>query len=135
MPAISVVVPCFNARETLSSSLESILQQSFMDFEVVWFDDGSTDGGAEMVESYAVRDPRIRLLRSEHVGIVEALRRGCSAARGRYIARMDADDVAHRERFAKQVSYLEDHPEAGLCGTQVRTVGEDIGMGRKRYEA
>ena len=135
VPTISVVVPCFNARKTLASSLESILRQSFADFEVVWFDDGSTDGSAEVVESYAGRDPRIRLLRSEHVGIVEALRRACSVARGRYIARMDADDVAYPERFSKQVRYLEGHPEAGLCGTQVRTVGEDIGTGRERYEA
>ena len=135
VPTISVVIPCFNACETLASSLESILQQSFADFEVVWFDDGSTDEGAEMVESYAVRDPRIRLLRSEHVGIVEALRRACSAARGRYIARMDADDVAHPERLSRQVAYFERHPEMGLCGTQVRTVGEDIGTGRERYEA
>jgi len=134
-PILSVVLPCFNARETVASSIESILEQSFTDFEVLCFDDGSTDGSAEVVESYAGRDPRIRLLRSEHVGIVEALRRTCSVARGRLIARMDADDVAHPERFSKQISYLERRPEAGLCGTQVRTVGEEIGTGRERYEA
>ncbi len=133
-PAISVVVPCFNASETLSFSIESILRQSYADLEVVWLDDGSTDGSAAIIESYAGRDARVRLIRSEHVGIVEALRRGCAAAGGRFIARMDADDVAHPERLFEQVSYLERNPDVGLCGTQVRTIGEGIGSGRERYE-
>ncbi len=133
-PDISVVVPCFNAAQTISSSIESILRQSCADFEVVWVDDGSTDESAALIESYAGRDSRVRLIRSEHVGIVGALRRGCAAARGRFIARMDADDVAHPERLAEQVSYLERNPEVGVCGTQVRTVGEGIGSGRRRYE-
>ncbi len=132
--AISVVVPCFNASETLSFSIESILRQSYADFEVVWFDDGSTDDSVALIESYAGRDARVRLVRSEHVGIVEALRRACAAAGGRFIARMDADDVAYPERLAEQVSYLEGNPGVGLCGTQVRMVGEGIGSGRRRYE-
>lgn len=123
-----------NAASTLRTSLESILNQSYADFEVVWFDDGSTDNSADIVESYAVRDDRVRLIRSGHVGIVEALQRGCAEARGSYIARMDADDVSDVERLAKQVAYLDANPDLGLCGTQVRTLGEDAGTGRLRYD-
>lgn len=134
-PTVSVVVPCFDASATIASSLESILRQSYTDFEVVWVDDGSTDDSAALVRSYAEKDGRIRLLCCEHRGIVGALQHGCAAARGRYIARMDADDLAYPDRLAKQVSFLENEPDVGLCGTQVRTVGEGIGTGRMRYEA
>ncbi len=134
-PTISVVIPSFNARDTIPDSLESILQQSYTDFEVLWIDDGSTDDSAALVADYANRDPRINLQRCEHQGIVGALQYGCATARGRYIARMDADDVAHPDRLLKQLSLLENEPGLALCGTQVRTVGEDIGTGRMRYEA
>ncbi len=133
-PTVSVVIPCFNASATIASSLESILRQSYTDFEVLWVDDGSTDEGAELAAVYARQDDRVRLQRCEHRGIVGALQHGCAMARGHYIARMDADDVAHPDRLAKQVSLLENEPGLGLCGTQVRTVGEKIGTGRMRYE-
>lgn len=133
-PRISVIVPCFNAGATLAQSMESILGQTWDDFEVVWFDDGSTDDSAAIAAGYAQSDPRVRLIRSEHVGIVEALGRACSEARGRFLARMDADDVAHPERLARQMALFEDDPRIGLCGTQVRGIGEEIGSGRKRYE-
>ncbi len=118
-PAISVVLPAYNAARWIGESLESILSQSFDDFELIVVNDGSTDGTASVVERFG--DPRIRLMSNDtNRGIIFSLNRGIEESRGRYIARMDADDIARPERLARQIAFMEAHPEVGLCGTWAR---------------
>jgi len=133
-PQISVVMPCYNAEETLSEAIKSIQDQTFRDWEFIIIDDGSTDTSPAILDACAAEDNRIRLVHQAHGGIVRALQQGCARARGRYIARMDADDIALPERLEKQYEYMQAHPETALCGTHVRMFGAEIGEGRKRYE-
>jgi len=121
-PRVSVVMPMRDAAAHLVESVESILAQSFDDFEFMIFDDGSRDASCQIVEGYAKADPRIRLFRGSAVGLAVWLREGVSRAKGELIARMDADDVSHPERFARQVAYLEAHPDCVALGTQILIV-------------
>lgn len=134
-PLVSIVLPFFNAAATLPMAMGSILAQTYQDWELILFDDGSTDASLEIAETFARSDTRFRIIASEHVGIVKALAAACRAARGVYIARMDADDVSHPERLASQVELMERTPDIGMCGTRVRMTGSNVRCGRKRYEA
>ena len=133
-PAISVILPFYNAETTLGEAVRSIIRQSWENWELLLFDDGSTDGSPQIAEELAAEDTRIRILTSLHVGLVEALRCCCGAARGDLLARMDADDVAHADRLGAQAAYMHDAPDVALSGTLVRMVGDAIGPGRRRYE-
>ena len=121
-PPLSVVMPMRDAAAHVSEAVESLLAQTFRDFELLIFDDGSTDGSREIVETFAKSDPRIRLFRGSPVGYAVWLREGVSRAKGELLARMDADDVAHPERFARQVEYFERHPECVALGAQILIV-------------
>lgn len=121
-PGIAVIMPVWNGAAHLGAAIESILKQTAKDFEFLIIDDGSTDGTVAMVESY--QDPRIRLIRQEHAGIVVALNRGVAEARAEWIARMDADDIAYPDRLERQLCLLKRRPGAVLCHTQIRIVGE-----------
>lgn len=134
-PRVSIILPAYDAAEALPAALASIRAQTFSDFEVIVVDDGSRDATLHVATSSALGDPRIRVAPSDHAGIVRALQRGCSMAQAPILARMDADDVMHPERLARQVAYLDAHAEAALIGTQVRMTGAAIGKGRRRYEA
>jgi glycosyltransferase involved in cell wall biosynthesis len=120
MPVVSVLMPCYNAAETLSAALDSLARQTLADFELIAVDDGSTDGTLEILQDWAVGDRRLNLISQDHGGIVKALNVGLEACRAVYIARMDADDLAHPERLARQVAFLEQHPETALVGCRVR---------------
>lgn len=96
----------YNGEEYLAGAMDSILNQTFTDFEFIIINDGSTDATISILEDYADRDPRIRLIDQENTGLTRALRRGCDAARGAYIARMDADDVSMPDRFEEQIALL-----------------------------
>jgi glycosyltransferase involved in cell wall biosynthesis len=112
-------MPVFNGERFLRQALESILHQSLRDFEFVIIDDGSTDRSTSILESYSRQDARARVFRQDNQGIVESLNRGCGLARGKYIARMDADDVCAPGRLEQQVTFLEAHPLVGLLGCGV----------------
>lgn len=114
-PLVSVVLPVYNGSEYLSEAITSILGQTYPNFELIIIDDGSTDDSAAIISSF--RDGRIRFLQQENRGIVATLNRGIELAGGRYIARQDADDMSLPERFSRQVSFLESHPEYGMVGT------------------
>lgn len=118
-PLVSVVMSVFNGVHFLAEAVDSILDQSLADLELIVVDDGSTDASPAILDSYQRRDPRVRVYHEPHRGQVEALNRGCSLARGRYIARMDADDVALPSRLRRQLDFLETHPEVGLVGGAV----------------
>lgn len=117
MPVVSVLMPCYNAARTLTSTLESLAQQTLPDFELIAVDDGSTDETVEILQDW---DERLHLLSLDHGGIVKALNAGLEACQAVYIARMDADDLAHPERLARQVAFLEQHPETAVVGCRVR---------------
>ncbi|WP_428559188.1 MAG: glycosyltransferase [Solidesulfovibrio sp. DCME] len=113
---ISVLLPVRNAAAGLPAALDSLLGQTLGDFEIVAINDGSDDGGATqaVLEAYARRDARLRVLHRPHGGIVAALTAGLAAARGDAIARMDADDVCHPRRLERQAAFLDAHPDIGL---------------------
>lgn len=126
-PLVSAVLPVFNGERFLQQAIASILEQRFGDFELIVVDDGSTDSTATLIHSFT--DHRIRYFHQANAGIGAALRQGCSLADGRYIARMDADDVAEPERFEIQVTYLEKNPGCVLtsCGvTYIDAEGREL---------
>ncbi len=122
-PRISVVMPVYNGGRYLTEAIDSVLAQSFEDFELIVLDDGSTDDSAEIAQRYAAREPRLSLHRLPHRGLVATLNHGLELARGDYIARADADDLNHRHRFARQCSYMDRHPDVGICGSSMRVIG------------
>lgn len=134
-PAVSVILPCYNASSTLEACLNSLRAQEFEDYEVVLFDDGSTDDSTNIARMYSEQDVRVRVFSHDHVGIVETLRAACRVAKGPLFARMDSDDIAHPQRLSRQVDYMKAHPEVALCGTQVEIFGEGLGTGIRRYES
>jgi glycosyltransferase involved in cell wall biosynthesis len=124
-PCISVLLPVYNARRYIGAAVESILGQTDGDFEFVIIDDGSTDGSTELLESFAAREPRIRLISRPNTGYVRALNEGLESCRGEFVARMDADDVAAPQRFERQRTYLQQHPECSVVGCAVEWIDSD----------
>ncbi|CCH48234.1 glycosyltransferase [Pseudodesulfovibrio piezophilus] len=122
-PKISVTIPCYNCGDTVGAALESLLAQTMADFEVVAVDDGSTDTTAGVLAEYAGRDSRIRVVTSLHGGVVTAANTALATARGMYLARMDADDLALPNRLAAQSRLLDSDPSLGLVGCRVRFGG------------
>jgi len=121
-PLVSVLMPVYNAGNYLKDAINSIIEQSFTDFEFIIIDDGSTDESVSIIKSYD--DKRIKLIENgENIKIIATLNKGISLARGKYIARMDADDISLPERLEKQIAYMESNPLVGLCGTFIRTIG------------
>lgn len=118
---ISVLLPAYNGMPYLVEAVDSILAQTFRDFELVIVNDGSTDDTAAYLDG--LTDPRVRVLHQPNRGLSFALNAGLELCQGEFTARMDADDVAHEERLAEQVRYLLAHPEVGLLGTQIRPLG------------
>lgn len=123
-PSISVIMPVWNGERYLAEAIESILAQSFRDFEFIILDDGSTDRTPEILAEFAARDARIRVIRLGHEGIVVALNRGIDEARASWVARMDADDIARPDRFARQWAAIQAKPTAVLCHTHTSIIGD-----------
>jgi len=135
LPAISVLLPAFNAASTLSPALASIARQSERDFECVIVDDGSSDETAEIARSWERADSRFRLVGTAHGGIVSALLTGIRECRGELIARMDADDLMQRRRLEKQRAALEAHPDWAGTGCHVRLFPRrSMTQGLRNYE-
>lgn len=134
-PRLSVLLPCRDVARFLPAALDSLAQQSFGDFEVLAVDDGSTDETRALLHERAARDPRVRVIATPPTGIAAALARGLAEARGEFIARMDGDDIAHPDRFARQLERFDAEPELAACGTQVRYIPpESVRDGARRYE-
>ncbi|HLP97530.1 MAG TPA: glycosyltransferase [Sideroxyarcus sp.] len=122
MPQVSVVLPVYNGEAYLAQALDSILAQSFADFELIAFDDGSTDGSLRLLRDYEARDRRVRVFTRENRGLVATLNESIDLARGAWIARMDQDDIALPHRFERQLEWL-GQTSADICGSWVRRFG------------
>jgi glycosyltransferase involved in cell wall biosynthesis len=120
MPVVSVLMPCYNAADTLEEALESIARQSLANFELIAVDDGSGDVTPDILRAWAGRDQRVQVISQPHQGIIAALNNGLEACTTNYIARMDSDDRSHPERLALQVKYLDEHPAVALVACRVR---------------
>ena len=120
-PLVSVLLPSFNAGSHLTVAVDSILAQTFTDFELLVLDDGSSDGS---VEALAIADPRVHVVTKPNTGLADTLNVGLEAARGELAARMDADDIAHPERLRRQVEEFEADPDLVLLGTQIQRFGD-----------
>ncbi len=131
VPTISCLLPVYNGERYVAEAIDSILGQAFGGFELVIVDDGSTDGTGRILERYRASDLRIRVMSQGNGGIVSALNAGLALCRGRYVARMDADDIALPNRFGFQTRYLDDHPGCVLVGGVAVSENMD-GSGRTR---
>lgn len=122
-PRVTVLMPVYNGERYLREAMDSILAQTFTDFEFLIIDDGSADRSVEIIRSYD--DPRIRLVHNEkNLKLIAALNRGFDLARGEFLARMDCDDISLPTRLARQVEFMAAHPEVGVCGTWARKIDD-----------
>jgi glycosyltransferase involved in cell wall biosynthesis len=134
LPLVTVLMPIHNGEAFVADAVESILRQTFRNFEFLVIDDGSTDGSVGIVEKYG--DSRIRLVRNEQqIELIRTLNLGLGLARGRFVARMDADDISLPERLERQVAFLEANPDVGACGTWAVTMGDREGVIRAYPES
>ena len=131
-PAISVLMPVYNGASYLAEAVESIRAQTFGDFEFIAVDDGSTDGSLPLLQRFAQEDPRLRIVSRPNTGIVGALNDGLAVARGEFVARMDADDIAEPVRFEKQLAVLRADPECVALGSSVVFI-DPVGRPLKAY--
>ena len=123
-PQISVVMAVRDGERWLPGAIASIQRQTLSQFELIIIDDGSTDQTPHIIDAQFRSDPRIIAIHQDRLGLVAALNRGLAASRGQFIARLDADDIAQPQRLARQLEYLERHPEIGLLGTWAHKINE-----------
>ena len=121
---VSVILPFYNAEKTIGKAIQSIIGQTFSDFELLLVDNNSTDSSLKIAEKLATRHQQIRIIHEEKQGVAYAMNTGIAKASGQYIARMDADDVAHPERLKQQIGFMRKNPEIGLVGSKVKYVSE-----------
>lgn len=126
MSEISIIMPTYNAEKYLKEAIESVLKQTFIDFEFIIIDDGSTDNTMQILRSFT--DQRIKLIENKH-DFVGSLNKGLSYASGKYIARMDADDIMHIDRLKIQYTIMEDEPSITLSSTWMIPFGENVPRG------
>lgn len=125
MPKVSVVMPVFNGEQFVKEAVQSILAQTYTDFDFIIIDDGSTDRTLDILSR--IRDSRIRLVtHRQNQGLIDSLNEGFRLSTGEYVARMDCDDVAHPSRLSKQVLFLDRNTSIGAVGSSVRTIGTKI---------
>jgi glycosyltransferase involved in cell wall biosynthesis len=127
MEKVSIVMPVYNGAKYIKESIKSILLQTYENFEFIIVNEfGSNDGSKEIIEEFAAKDSRIILIQNKKKeGISESLNIALRAATGEYIARMDSDDIAGKDRLKAQVDFLDKNPNIGLCGIQPEFFGEE----------
>ena len=135
MPRVSVIMGIYNCEKTLDRAIQSIIGQTYTDWELILCDDASTDGTAAVARKYADQDSRIILLRNEeNRKLAYSLNRCLECSRGEYIARMDADDVSLPERFEKQIAFLDGHPEYAVVACRAYVFDENGERGIRETE-
>lgn len=129
---VTIVIPAYNREKYLGIAVESVLRQTYTDWELIISDDGSTDGTLEMANNFALHDSRIRVLTAEHKGAVHALIAGFGAAAGEYIGQLDSDDLLEPEAIELTVKALDENPSWGMVYTNYRDItltGELVSVG------
>lgn len=124
IPLITVLTPVFNSAHFLVETIESILAQSFTDYEFLLIDDGSTDDSLAIARQFEAIDPRIHVVSLEHAGVVAAMNAGIQLARGQWIARIDADDLAQPDRLERQLQVVRAHPHLAAVGSHSHIIGQ-----------
>ena len=122
-PLISVLMSVYNAEKYLATAIESVLNQTEKDFEFIIINDGSIDKSIDVIERYATYDDRIVLINRENKGLVDSLNEGASIAKGKFIARMDADDISLPTRFEEQINYMNNN-NLSLCGSWIEAFND-----------
>ncbi len=129
LTTISVLTCCYNAKDFVEEAVESILHQSYKDFEYVVIDDGSTDKTLSILKKHAVKDRRIVLIEKDHSGLTASLNVGLELAKGKWIARLDADDIAMPERLSHQLEFVQNYHDVVLLGggcIEINTIGAPV---------
>jgi glycosyltransferase involved in cell wall biosynthesis len=124
-PKVSVLLPVYNAESYLRRAIESVLVQTFTDFELLALDDGSTDKSLSILREFAGKDSRVRVISRENRGLVVTLNELIAKSESQYLARMDADDICRPQRFERQVSYFDAHPDCVAVGTRSLIIDSD----------
>jgi glycosyltransferase involved in cell wall biosynthesis len=133
-PAISIILPVYNASKYLPTAIESVLNQTFSNFELIIIDDGSTDSSGKIIRKYALQDKRIKAKKNyRNQGICRTLNYGLSMVKGEYIARMDADDWSYPDRLKLQYRFMKCHPETVVCGSAIDICNEKLDIKNQRF--
>lgn len=123
---VSVIMSVYNAEKYLKAAIDSILDQTYSNFELILINDYSSDDSEAIMKQYQAEDPRIIILENEeNIGLTKSLNRGLALARGEYVARMDADDISVPERFEKQVKFLDEHPDYSFVSCIAQYINEN----------
>lgn len=133
-PLISIVIPVYNRERYVGAAIESVLNQTMSDFDLLVWDDGSTDGSIDIAHHYAELDQRVRIIAAEHQGVAPAVKAAFSATTGTYIGLVDSDDLLAPTALEETTAILNAHPEVGLVYTDYRVIdenGQDKGLGKR----
>lgn len=126
-PLVSVIMPAYNAEKYIGEAIESILNQTYKNFEFIIIDDASSDETTDIIKNFQKKDKRIILVKNrENIGVTKSLNKALRRARGKYIIRMDADDFAYPNRFAQQVALMERHPDVVVSGCYIEVCDKDL---------
>ena len=120
MVPVTFLMPVYNVEKYIAESIESLLAQTYSDFEILIINDGSTDKTQSVIDSYLEKDSRIKCITRENRGLISSLNEGFEKIDSKYIARMDGDDLCHPQRLEFQMKFMEENPDVGLCGTNMR---------------
>lgn len=124
-PLVSVVMSVYNDERYLKEAVNSILNQSFKDFEFIIINDGSNDASLNILKEYEKKDKRIILIDQENIGLTKSLNKAIKLSHGKYIARQDSDDISDPERFKSQIEFLQNNKEYALVGTNIAKIDEN----------
>ncbi|MEL7419598.1 MAG: glycosyltransferase [Cyanobacteria bacterium J06555_3] len=130
-PLISIVITVYNREQYLAQAIESVLAQSYTDFELLIWDDGSSDRSVEIAQDYAARDKRIILIAHEHLGLGWTLKKAIAATSGRYFGWVDSDDILHPGALQETLSVLNDRADIGMVYTEYQVMNEKGNIGAK----
>lgn len=132
-PLVSVVLPVYNGDKYIKRAVDSILNQTYENFELIVINDGSKDGTLDILKSFEKKDKRVKVVSRENKGLIYTLNEGFSLAKGTYLARQDDDDFSYPCRLEKQVEFMESNSKYAMCGTAYNVVDEDFKHLRKYY--